>query len=74
MSFCVSAGRGTLTNACVRSSVGAVISPYIDDLYDYTHPFRVEHIHHVLNNTDAETEAYAKADELRSTLLKSSLS
>ena len=49
MSFCVSAGRGTLTNACVRSSVGAVISPYIDDLYDYTHPFRVEHMHHVLN-------------------------
>ncbi|KAI0746267.1 hypothetical protein C8Q80DRAFT_1337305, partial [Daedaleopsis nitida] len=30
-------------------SVGAVISPYIDELYDYTHPFRVEHMHHVLN-------------------------
>ena len=33
----------------LRSSYGAVISPYIDELYDYQHPFRVEHMHHVLN-------------------------
>ncbi|KAL1692669.1 SNF2 family N-terminal domain-containing protein [Schizophyllum commune] len=33
--------------------------------------FLLGDIHHVLNNSDAETEAYAKADELRSTLLKS---
>ena len=26
-----------------------MISPYIDELYDYQHPFRVEHMHHVLN-------------------------
>ncbi|RPD56501.1 hypothetical protein L227DRAFT_508326 [Lentinus tigrinus ALCF2SS1-6] len=29
-------------------SIGAVVSPYID-LYDYTHPFKAEHMHHVLN-------------------------
>ena len=26
-----------------------MISPYIDELYDYAHPFRIEHMHHVLN-------------------------
>ncbi|KAI0367309.1 hypothetical protein BV20DRAFT_950453 [Pilatotrama ljubarskyi] len=30
-------------------SIGAVISPYIDEVYDYTHPFKVEHMHYVLN-------------------------
>ncbi|KAI0354124.1 hypothetical protein OH77DRAFT_1522041 [Trametes cingulata] len=30
-------------------SIGAVISPYIDETYDYTHPFKVEHMHYVLN-------------------------
>ncbi|TFK91303.1 hypothetical protein K466DRAFT_483051 [Polyporus arcularius HHB13444] len=29
-------------------SIGAIVSPYID-LYDYTHPFKAEHMHHVLN-------------------------
>ena len=31
-----------------RSSIGAVVSPYTD-LYDYIHPFKIEHMHHVLN-------------------------
>ncbi|KAI8973091.1 hypothetical protein BD414DRAFT_468727 [Trametes punicea] len=30
-------------------SVGAVVSPNIDETYDYTHPFQVEHMHYVLN-------------------------
>ncbi|KAI0653872.1 hypothetical protein C8Q70DRAFT_1048290 [Cubamyces menziesii] len=29
--------------------VGAVISPYLDESYDYVHPFKVEHMHYVLN-------------------------
>ncbi|KAI0329330.1 hypothetical protein GY45DRAFT_1371639 [Cubamyces sp. BRFM 1775] len=28
---------------------GAVVSPYFDDSYGYVHPFRVEHVHYVLN-------------------------
>ncbi|KAI0635350.1 hypothetical protein C8Q77DRAFT_1072572 [Trametes polyzona] len=32
-----------------NDSFGAIISPYIDETYDYTHPFRVEHMHYVLN-------------------------
>ncbi|CDO76203.1 hypothetical protein BN946_scf184819.g3 [Trametes cinnabarina] len=29
--------------------IGAVVSPNIDETYDYTHPFKVEHMHHLLN-------------------------
>lgn len=31
------------------SSIGAIVSPYIDETYDYVHPFRVEHMHYALN-------------------------
>ncbi|KAI0643991.1 hypothetical protein C8Q79DRAFT_1011810 [Trametes meyenii] len=31
------------------SSTSAVVSPDFDQAYDYTHPFKAEHMHHVLN-------------------------
>ncbi|KAI9057699.1 hypothetical protein FKP32DRAFT_1597912 [Trametes sanguinea] len=32
-----------------EDSIGAVVSPNIDETYDYVHPFKVEHMHYLLN-------------------------
>ncbi|OSC98890.1 hypothetical protein PYCCODRAFT_1470710 [Trametes coccinea BRFM310] len=34
---------------CEEDSIGAVVSPDIDETYDYTHPFKAEHMHYLLN-------------------------